>query len=125
MDRIRTGRALTGLEGEKVKSYLATMCVAAVFPATAFGQIQVAGTVRDANNTPLAGARITVRLAVGEPVQGFSDPGGRFLLRVIGDGRYEIVAEKESYYPARMSGDTLDAGGCGGGIHFARGGDVE
>ena len=94
-----------------MKSYLATMCVAAAFAAAAFGQIQVSGTVRDANNSPLGGARITVQLAVGEPVQGFSDPGGRYLLRVVGEGRYEIVAEKESYYPARMSGVSLDASG--------------
>jgi len=87
------------------------MCVATAFSVAAFGQIQVSGIVRDGNNTPLSGARITVQPAIGEATHGFSDPGGRYSVRVAGSGAYEAVAEKEGYYPARTNGISMDSDG--------------
>lgn len=87
------------------------MCVTTLFPVVAYGQIQISGNVRDANNGPIAGARVSVQVAAGEPVRGFSDPGGWFSLPVAAAGDYEIVAEKEGYYSAMLKGATPDAGG--------------
>jgi len=98
-------------KGIGVKFYLATMCVTTLFPVVAYGQIHIEGSVRDANNAPLGGVRVTVQIAASGTVQGFSDPGGRFSLRAAAAGPYEIVAEKEGYYAARLNGATLDADG--------------
>lgn len=88
--------------GTRVLVRILTFC--AICLASASAQVsdpQLSGHVRDENDAPVAGARLTLRSAgtPGLPVhQTQTDPAGAFSLNVPRPGDYLIDVEREGYY---------------------------
>jgi hypothetical protein len=65
--------------------------------AIAPAEVRLAGRVVDENNTPVAGARITVK-SEGLRLSTVTDPAGAFSIRVPADGDYLLGVESEGYF---------------------------
>src|SRR5262245_33164101 len=70
-------------------------------PASAQPSAQLAGSVRDATDLPLAGATITVRGPADRVVQ--TGPDGQFDLQTLPEGEYELTATLAGFAPARRT----------------------
>jgi hypothetical protein len=64
----------------------------------------IAGTVRDASGTPIAGAKVTaVNVDRNQKLQTVSDAAGRFRFPVLAVGAYELTAMRDGFAPWHRS----------------------
>jgi hypothetical protein len=64
-----------------------------------------AGVVLDENDVPIAAAKITLQSSSGQTFSSETDAAGRFLLRNVPVGDYQVEARKEGFFV--LSGQTV------------------
>src|SRR5271157_5995590 len=76
------------------------LCVAiAAWCPAAHAQVRVAGRVTNENNSPVAGARITIEdIPAAKSFEAVSDPTGSFLLQLPAPGAYSLKVDREGFY---------------------------
>ena len=84
---------------------LALLSIVASARVRAADSTGCAGVVLDENGVPIAAAKITLRSSTGQTFRGETDGAGRFLLRNIPVGDYEVEARKEGFFV--LSGETV------------------
>jgi iron complex outermembrane recepter protein len=77
---------------------MVTACLLAAVPSDAEPAAQVTGVVRDATGAPLAGVTIALRGPADRVAK--TDEDGRFALRQLPDGEYELTAALDGFVPA-------------------------
>jgi len=92
--------------GERSRSRVVAGCIlCATLAGSAWAsEPELSGSVRDENDAPVAGARITVRPAPPSPAgpwQAQTDPAGAFSVSVPAAGDYLVDVEREGYYRLR------------------------
>ena len=88
-----------------VLRHFALVCLGLVLPGLAFAQGSVAGIVRDSLGSPLGSARVTVA-----GVAANTDESGRYTLRQVPPGVYELRAQRIGHRATTVAGVTVRDG---------------
>jgi hypothetical protein len=88
---------------------LAALSAAFALPATLMAQRTgiIAGVVVDEAGNPIAGAEIA---ASGVTARATTDSAGKFMIRDLESGEYNVRARRIGYFPARMTADIGKGG---------------
>lgn len=89
---------------------LSLFCLALAFPASASADTVISGRVVDANDTPVAGARVVMSLEGSGSWQAETSPEGAFRISLppLQPGEYLITVERSGYYALHERAAHLD-----------------
>jgi hypothetical protein len=95
---------------------LASLSILASARVHADDSADCAGVVLDENSVPIAATKITLQSSDGQTFRAETDGAGRFLLRNVPVGDYQVEARKEGFFV--LSGQTATMSPGSNDIHL-------